>query len=196
MADAINAGADPMVDRNGGVFAISVSLTDKGLAQRDEVVAAIFNYLKMLRSEGIKQSYFDEISHVLNLDFRYPSITRDMDYIEWLVDTMLRVPVEHALDAPYLADRYDPKAIAERLDAMTPQNARIWFVSPDEPHNKTAYFVNAPYQVDKITPQRFTQWQQLESGISLSLPALNPYIPDDFTLTKPSHESKTGNGGG
>lgn len=24
-----------------------------------------------------------------------------MDYIEWLVDTMLRVPVEHALDAPY-----------------------------------------------------------------------------------------------
>ncbi|HAT5002103.1 pitrilysin [Serratia marcescens] len=190
LADAINAGADPMVDRNGGVFAISVSLTDKGLAQRDEVVAAIFNYLKMLRSEGIKQSYFDEISHVLNLDFRYPSITRDMDYIEWLVDTMLRVPVEHALDAPYLADRYDPKAIAERLDAMTPQNARIWFVSPDEPHNKTAYFVNAPYQVDKITPQRFTQWQQLESGISLSLPALNPYIPDDFTLTKPSHEFK------
>lgn len=190
LADAINAGADPMVDRNGGVFAISVSLTDKGLAQRDQVVAAIFNYLKMLRSEGIKQSYFDEISHVLNLDFRYPSITRDMDYIEWLVDTMLRVPVEHALDAPYLADRYDPKAIAERLDAMTPQNARIWFVSPDEPHNKTAYFVNAPYQVDKITPQRFTQWQQLESGISLSLPALNPYIPDDFTLTKPSHEFK------
>ncbi|MFU7459751.1 pitrilysin [Serratia marcescens] len=190
LADAINAGADPMVDRNGGVFAISVSLTDKGLAQRDQVVAAIFNYLKMLRSEGIKQSYFDEISHVLNLDFRYPSITRDMDYIEWLVDTMLRVPVEHALDAPYLADRYDPKAIAERLDAMMPQNARIWFVSPDEPHNKTAYFVKAPYQVDKITPQRFTQWQQLESGISLSLPALNPYIPDDFTLTKPSHEFK------
>ncbi|HEJ7909303.1 TPA: pitrilysin [Serratia marcescens] len=190
LADAINAGADPMVDRNGGVFAISVSLTDKGLAKRDEVVAAIFNYLKMLRSEGIKQSYFDEISHVLNLDFRYPSITRDMDYIEWLVDTMLRVPVEHTLDAPYLADRYDPKAIAERLDGMTPQNARIWFVSPDEPHNKTAYFVNAPYQVDKITPQRFTQWQQLGSGISLSLPTLNPYIPDDFTLTKPSHEFK------
>lgn len=190
LADAINAGADPMVDRNGGVFSISVSLTDKGLAKRDEVVAAIFNYLKMLRSEGIKQSYFDEISHVLNLDFRYPSITRDMDYIEWLVDTMLRVPVEHTLDAPYLADRYDAKAIAARLDAMTPQNARIWFVSPNEPHNKMAYFVNAPYQVDKITPQRFEQWKQLGKGISLSLPALNPYIPDDFSLTKPSHEFK------
>ncbi|EFE96039.1 pitrilysin [Serratia odorifera] len=187
LADAINAGADPMVDRNGGVFSISVSLTDKGLAQRDEVVAAIFNYLKMLRSEGVKKSYFDEISHVLNLDFRYPSITRDMDYIEWLVDTMLRVPVEHTLDAPYLADRYDPQAIAQRLEEMTPQNARIWFISPNEPHDKMAYFVNAPYQVNKIDAARFEQWQQLGQGISLSLPALNPYIPDDFTLNQPSH---------
>ncbi|VTR40129.1 Protease 3 precursor [Serratia fonticola] len=34
------AGADPMVDRNGGVFSISVSLTDKGLAERDQVVGS------------------------------------------------------------------------------------------------------------------------------------------------------------
>ncbi|EIR37105.1 pitrilysin, partial [Yersinia pestis] len=184
LADAINAGADPMLDRNGGVFSITVSLTDKGLAQRDVVVAAIFDYINMLHKEGIKKSYFDEIAHVLNLDFRYPSITRDMDYIEWLVDMMLRVPVAHTLDAPYLADQYDPKAIASRLAEMTPENARIWFVSPEEPHNKVAYFVDAPYQVDKIGVQRMKEWQQLGQKIALSLPALNPYIPDNFTLIK------------
>ncbi|PVF12916.1 pitrilysin, partial [Yersinia pestis] len=163
---------------------ITVSLTDKGLAQRDVVVAAIFDYINMLHKEGIKKSYFDEIAHVLNLDFRYPSITRDMDYIEWLVDMMLRVPVAHTLDAPYLADQYDPKAIASRLAEMTPENARIWFVSPEEPHNKVAYFVDAPYQVDKIGVQRMKEWQQLGQKIALSLPALNPYIPDNFTLIK------------
>lgn len=184
LADSINAGADPMVDRNGGVFSISVSLTDKGLAQRDLVVAAIFEYLKMLAKEGINKSYFDEIAHVLNLDFRYPSITRDMDYIEWLVDMMLRVPVEHTLDAPYLADRFDPKAIAARLAEMTPENARIWYISPDEPHNKTAYFVDAPYQVNKITPQQLKEWQNLEQKVALSLPTLNPYIPDNFSLVE------------
>ena len=30
LADGVNAGADPMTERNSGVFAISVSLTDKG----------------------------------------------------------------------------------------------------------------------------------------------------------------------
>lgn len=182
LADGVNAGADPMTDRNGGVFAITASLTDKGLAQRDEVVAAIFSYINLLREQADDKRYFDEVSHVLALDFRYPSITRDMDYIEWLADTMLRVPVEHTLDAPYLADQYDVAAIKARLDQMTPQQARIWYISPQEPHNKQAYFVDAPYQVEKITPATFADWQQRSSQIALSMPTLNPYIPDDFTL--------------
>lgn len=185
LADSIRADSDPLVNGNSGVFAISVSLTDKGLAQRDEVVAAIFSYLNKLRENGVDKSYFDELAHVLDLDFRYPSITRDMDYVEWLADTMLRVPVEHTLDAVNIADQYDPAAIKSRLDMMTPQNARVWYISPKEPHNKTAYFVEAPYQVDKITPQVFDTWQQKAAAIKLELPQLNPYIPDDFTLVKP-----------
>ncbi|WP_421508016.1 pitrilysin [Erwinia rhapontici] len=184
LADSISAGADPMIDRNGGVFSIAISLTDKGQANRDEVIAAVFSYLKTLRTQGIDKRYFDEVSHVLDLDFRYPSITRDMDYIEWLVDTMLRVPVEDTLVAPYIADQFDPQAVNARLDGMTPQNARIWFISPKEPHNKTAYFVDAPYQVDRIPAQRFTDWQAAGDKITLSLPVLNPYIPDDFSLIK------------
>ncbi|MGL4117727.1 pitrilysin, partial [Escherichia coli] len=167
-----------------GVLAISATLTDKGLANRDQVVAAIFSYLNLLREKGIDKQYFDELANVLDIDFRYPSITRDMDYVEWLADTMIRVPVEHTLDAVNIADRYDAKAVKERLAMMTPQNARIWYISPKEPHNKTAYFVDAPYQVDKISAQTFADWQKKAANIALSLPELNPYIPDDFSLIK------------
>ncbi|MDR0805865.1 MAG: pitrilysin [Enterobacteriaceae bacterium] len=182
LADSIGAGVNPVIDRNGGVFNIGVSLTDKGLANRDKVIAAIFDYLKIIRSEGIRQDYFNEIAHVLDLDFRYPSISRDMDYVEWLSDTMLNIPVQNILDSDFLADRYDPKAIAARLDEMTPESARIWYISPNEPHNKTAYFVNAPYQVERITPQQITKWVSEEKRLDLSLPKLNPYIPDEFKL--------------
>lgn len=182
LADGISASADPMVAGNSGVFSITVSLTDKGLANRDDVVAAIFAYIDMLRTRGIDKRYFDELSHVLNLDFRYPSITRDMGYVEWLSDTMLRVPLSHTLDAANVADRFDAQAIASRLAGMRPQNARIWYISPQEPHNKTAYFVDAPYQVDKISNQTMDLWRQKASGFTFDLPVLNPYIPDDFTL--------------
>ncbi|HDU4042532.1 TPA: pitrilysin [Klebsiella aerogenes] len=184
LAEGIRADSDPAVNGNSGVLAISATLTDKGLAHRDEVTAAIFSYLNLLRTQGIDKSYFDELAHVLELDFRYPSINRDMDYVEWLADTMIRVPVEHVLDVVNIADRYDAQAIKDRLAMMTPQNARIWYISPNEPHNKTAYFVNAPYQVDKISARTFTDWQQKSAAIKLQLPTLNPYIPDDFTLIK------------
>lgn len=184
LVEGISANSDPIVNGNSGVLAISASLTDKGLANRDQVVAAIFSYLNLLREKGIDKQYFDELANVLDIDFRYPSITRDMDYVEWLADTMIRVPVEHTLDAVNIADRYDAKAVKERLAMMTPQNARIWYISPKEPHNKTAYFVDAPYQVDKISAQTFADWQQKAANIALSLPELNPYIPDDFSLIK------------
>lgn len=182
LAEGVSAASDPAVTGNSGVFAISVSLTDKGLENRDEVVAAIFSYLNSLREKGIDKRYFDELANVLDLDFRYPSITRDMSYVEWLADTMIRVPVEHTLDAVNIADRFAPEAINARLNMMTPENARIWYISPDEPHNKTAYFVDAPYQVEKIPPTTFERWQQKAQAIQLSLPELNPYIPDDFSL--------------
>ena len=184
LVEGIRADSDPVVNGNSGVLAISATLTDKGLANRDRVVAAIFSYLDMLRQKGVDKSYFDELAHVLDLDFRYPSINRDMDYVEWLADTMIRVPVEHTLDAVNIADRYDAQAIKDRLAMMTPQNARIWYISPKEPHNKVAYFVDAPYQVDKISAETFAKWQKAADDITLNLPQLNPYIPDDFTLIK------------
>ncbi|GGD24784.1 pitrilysin [Franconibacter daqui] len=185
LAEGVRADSDPVVNGNSGVLAISVTLTDKGLAQRDRVVAAVFSYLNKLREKGIDKRYFDELANVLDLDFRYPSITRDMDYVEWLADTMIRVPVEHTLDVVNIADRYDPQAINARLAMMTPENARVWYISPDEPHNKMAYFVDAPYQVDKIPAATLKSWREQADNISLKLPELNPYIPDDFTLIKP-----------
>ncbi|KAA1049195.1 pitrilysin [Pseudocitrobacter sp. 73] len=185
LVEGIRADSDPVVNGNSGVLAISATLTDKGLAHRDEVVAAIFSYLNLLREKGIDKRYFDELAHVLDLDFRYPSINRDMGYVEWLADTMIRVPVQHTLDAVNIADQFDAQAVKARLAMMTPQNARVWYISEKEPHNKTAYFVNAPYQVDKISAKTFSEWKQKAETISLKLPELNPYIPDDFTLIKP-----------
>lgn len=119
---------------------------------------------------------------MLNLDFRYLSITRDMNYIDELVDMMLRVPVTQVLDAPYLADRFDPEAITARLAEITPEKARVWFISPEEPHNKVVYFLNALYQFDKVSTQQLTNWKQLANDLTFSLPTLNPYIANDFSL--------------
>ncbi|HHR6227506.1 TPA: pitrilysin [Providencia alcalifaciens] len=184
LAEGISASASPNSDRNYGSFSIYVTLTDKGLAERDQIIAAIFAYIDLIKNQGVNQGYFDEIAKVLNLSFRYGSIVRDMNYIEWLSDQMITMPVNHVLDSDYVADKYNPAAIKQRLSDLTAQNARIWFISPNEPSNKKAYFVDAPYQVDKISKKQFTQWADLESKMTFKLPKLNPYIPDNLPLIK------------
>ncbi|MBS0923024.1 pitrilysin [Providencia sp. JGM181] len=184
LAEGISASASPNADRNYGSFSIYVTLTDKGLAERDQVIAAIFAYIDLIKNQGVNQDYFDEIAKVLNLSFRYGSIVRDMNYIEWLSDQMITMPVNHVLDSDYVADKYNPTAIKQRLSELTAQNARIWFISPNEPSNKKAYFVDAPYQVDKISEKQFTEWADLESKMTFKLPKLNPYIPDNLSLIK------------
>ncbi|CAM3892207.1 pitrilysin [Xenorhabdus thuongxuanensis] len=186
LIESIGASANPKTDGNSGAFDIYVSLTDKGLEHRDQVIAAIFSYINLLKQQGINKSYFDEMAKVLNLSFQYASIVRNMNYIEGLSDAMLVLPISHVLDAGYVANEFNPKAIASRLDELTPENARIWFISPTEPHNKEAYFVQAPYQVNKMTPQQLAEWKKLEQGDLFSLPELNPYIPDNLSLVKTS----------
>ncbi|MBD2784959.1 pitrilysin [Xenorhabdus sp. DI] len=190
LIESIDASANPKTDGNSGTFDIYVSLTDKGLEQRDQVIAAIFSYINLLKQQGINKRYFDEMTNVFNLSFQYASIVRNMNYIEGLSDAMLQLPVSHVLDAGYVADAFDPKAIASRLDELTPENARIWVISPTEPHNKEAYFVQAPYQVNKITPKQLTEWKKLAKEDLFSLPELNPYIPDDLSLVKTSGSQK------
>lgn len=191
LIEAIDAGGDPTTDRNSGVFSVVVNLTDKGMAERDRVVAAIFSYLDLLRKKGVDKRYFDEMANVLNIDYRYPSIRRDMSYVDWLSELMLYVPLENTLNAPYLADIYDRKEIKQRLSALTPDNVRVWYISAKEPHNKSAYFVNAPYQVEKINAVQQSRWKSLAKGISLSLPEINPYIPDDFSLIPAQSQTYT-----
>ncbi len=184
LAEGISASASPNADRNYGSFSIYITLTDKGLEEKDQIVAAVFSYIELLKKEGVSKNYFDEITKVLNLSFRYGSIVRDMNYIEWLSDQMIDVPVNHVLDSDYIADKYNPDAIKQRLSELTAKDARIWFISPKEPSNKKAYFVEAPYQVNKITAKQFANWAQLESQMSFKLPVLNPYIPDNLSLIK------------
>lgn len=193
LIESIGTGVDPVIDRNGGIFIIAVTLTEKGLANRDSVVAAIFDYLNMIKEKGIDKRYFDELSHVLALDFQYQSITRNMSYVEDLADTLLRLPVENVLNGDYLADQFDPQAIKARLDEFTPENARIWYISPNEPTDKKAYFVDAAYQVQPISAEQKATWAKLTGEFDLELAPLNPYIPDDFSIKSSQERFNTPN---
>ncbi|MDF7667590.1 pitrilysin [Orbaceae bacterium ESL0727] len=180
LIESIQADSDPVRYGNSGVFTITANLTDAGVAQKDSVIAAIFNYLTLIQKEGVSDDYYQEIKKVLALNFKYQSVERDMGYVEWLSDQMLLYPIQNVLDADYVANNFDKAAIIDRLKNLTIDNARIWLIAPAQLTNKKAYFVDAPYKIENISAEQKNSW--LNRSFKFDLPELNPYIPDDFSL--------------
>lgn len=182
LIDGLSTGSDPIRYGNSGIFSIMMSLTDQGLAEKDQVIAAIFSYLNLIEKQGIASQYYDEMKDVLRLDFEYPNIQWDMSYVSSLTSQMLFYPITHILDADYLAEKFNQTAIANYLHSFTPDNARIWIIAPNQPTDKVAYFIDAPYSIKTITDQQKASWLQLEQQEQFKLPALNSYIPTDFSI--------------
>ncbi|UMX62638.1 hypothetical protein MJ588_23110 [Klebsiella pneumoniae] len=84
-----------------------------------------------------------------------------------------------------IADQYDPQAIKDRLAMMTPQNARIWYIRPPRSRiTRRPTLSMRRIRWIRLATVTFADWQHKSQAIQLQLPALNPYIPDDFTLIK------------
>lgn len=200
LIEGISSSINPIRYGNSGMLSINVSLTDDGLAQKDKVIGAIFNYLQLIQKQGISDAYYEELKKVLALEFKYQDVERDMSYVEWLSDQMLLYPVKNILNSDFIANNFDKTAITARLKSLTPDNVRVWIISPNQTTNKTAYFVDAPYKIDNITSEQKANWLALGKNFTFSLPELNPYIPDDFSIVKqnraqaqPAGFSKRGN---
>ncbi|CAJ0878159.1 7976_t:CDS:2, partial [Entrophospora sp. SA101] len=60
LANSLGAGSGD-VSAGFGFFNIDVDLTESGLANYEEVVKIIFQYIKMLKNEGIKEWIYNEV---------------------------------------------------------------------------------------------------------------------------------------
>lgn len=191
LIDSIDATYSPNHYGNSGTFNVALSLTEDGLVKKDHVIAAIFNYLDLLKMKGVDEKYYNEIKHVFNLDFTYQSITRDMGYVEWLAKQMLFYPITHILDADYNMGEFNERLIHNKLARLDLKNARIWVIAPEQFYNKEAYFMNAPYRIASFTTGQKRNWEALKSSWQFSLPTLNPYIATDLRLVPASSEKPT-----
>lgn len=145
-------------------------------------MTTIFAYFSLLRHQGIHRHYFGEITHALGQYFHFLVMPRNIDYIEWLVDSMLRVPVQHVLDSSYLG-----RPLRSRRHWCAPgrhnATARPRLVhQPRRAARQNRLLCRCPYQVSKLTPMQIARWKRLQRSIVLALPVLNPYIANDFSL--------------
>ncbi len=183
-AEGLGAGTG-IAYRGGSAFSITISLTQTGMAQRDQVVARVFDYLRMLELDGPQRNLYDEQGQLSALSFRFRENVPPMRYVTALANDMQLLPAEDVLRGNYLMDDYDPVLISDILDQyMTPDNVVVRVVGQQMPVDRESEYYFTPYSTHPLAGDE-GGWRGLANGDidkRLYLPAANEFIADNVEL--------------
>ncbi|GJJ71266.1 insulysin [Entomortierella parvispora] len=180
---------------HGGIgfefFKITVDLTKEGLAHYEDVTAIIFQYIQMLRREGVRPYIWDEIASLATTSFRFKEKSPASGYVSRLAGVMQRgYAPEWTLSGSYLIRGSDPNMIMACIDALKVDAWKSHLVAqdlsvvPGGAFEKTEKWYGTEYHVENVSPALLERLHNLEPNPDLFLPIPNDFIPENFETNK------------
>ncbi len=161
-----------------GFLRVQAELTDAGLQKQDEILAAIFSYIDLIKRDGLNSNYYRELQAMRTKDFANAPKPEPLDQAVNLTMAQFDYPVENLLNADYVYERYDAKAIKALLAQLDERKARVWYVSPSEKADAPVPYFDGKYSIRDISGDEFARWNALEKNYQFNLPPLNDLFTD------------------
>jgi len=192
-------------------FEVSAELTSKGLAAVDDVVEAIFSYIKMMQEGKIPRYIFEEVLQISELEWRFLTKGGAGSYAMSLVKAMQEYPESLYVAGPRrvalrktasgsLLESGKPRTgfssdeeLTDTMDAtfsliskLTVDDALVTVTSKtfEGKTNKREKWYGTNYNVRPIPLKTLMQWSNSASSSSLgiSYPPPNVFIPSEKGL--------------
>lgn len=119
---------------NFDFFKISIDLTEDGLAHYEDVVATVFQYIRMMKELGVRESIFREVQSLAELGFKFRENHQPSQYTSGLVEQMHQnYPRHWIISGSSLIREYDPVMIQEHLDWLREDGFRLTISTRKQP---------------------------------------------------------------
>lgn len=164
------------------LFKIHMALTHEGYQHYEDVVAAVFQFLRLLRSKPIETWMYEEVQRLSELRFAFKEKSSPAMYGSTLSNQMQQgLPPSWLLSGPYLLREFDAAQVQSTLECLSLDKCRITLAGRVPPpgvtldHTETWY--GTEYTIRKLRPELLQQCDTLQG---LSLPQANSFIPSDL----------------
>ena len=188
--DALSAGMG-VNHEDFATFEIKMSLTEAGLENTDHIIALFYEYVDLLKREGIQQWIFDEQKQIAEIHFNFQEKSPPMSYVSTLARRAQLYPLQDVLSAPYVMSKFDSKIIRNYLDKIIPENSLVTLIAKNVETDKEESFFNTPYKVESVSPESLVSWKTQTLEHNLHLPAPNKFIPENLALRELEPDSTT-----
>lgn len=183
LVESLSAGLG-MDTGDNATLEVSMTLTPAGLAQQDDILPLVFDYIDRIREEGISEERFREMQQLAQIDFRFREQGEPVHEATSLSRQLRYYPAEDVLSAPWLLERYAPEQYRAILERLTPDNVMVFVLAPDPALDQPAQtpWYEVEWQRQSLNPTALTEQRLPELAAQLSLPYANPFIPEDLDM--------------
>ena len=180
-AEGLSAGPG-MGHPDFATFGVTIRATESGVEHLNDVVAAVFAYLDIVRKEGIEPRYHEELARMARIRFRYLEKNDSRAHAVSLASALHVYPVSEVLTAPYRFDDFDPMLERKFLAALVPERVLVTLVAKGVTTDAVEPFHATPYRLSPIPPETVASWRDAVADDALALPEPNPFVPGDLAL--------------
>lgn len=169
-------------------FEVSVDLTEEGFAHRYDVVDIIFGYIDLLKSTAIPSYIFDEVQLLNEVAFNFTEKSDPASYVSSLAaDMQVYVDPSLYVVGSSLILQPDRAAFQSYLSYLVPEQVLVEVISKDfkgKTKEKARYYGTEYSNKTNSLVAETKRWGNIKCTDypTLHLPAVNPFIPTDFTL--------------
>jgi len=181
LATGLSAGAGYHTSDYGS-FSIHIQLTPKGLEQYHDVIKYSFSFIRLLKEQGIAPHIFKEIQHIAELDFTYENKGEGAQRASNLAGNVSRYPVEIAESVDYMYDTLDPALVSSLLENLRPDNMLCMLTADGVETDSVEPYYGTKFSYNVERGDFYNSLLDPPLAKELSLPASNPFLPDDVTL--------------
>ncbi|MBB1383776.1 insulinase family protein, partial [Shewanella sp. SR41-2] len=133
-------------------YSISIQLTDKGFAELDEVVTCVFEYIELIKQQGVQAWRYQERANLLDTAFRFQEQIKTLDLASHLSINMHHYDIEDIIYGDYRMDEMLEDETIQLLSMMSTTNMRLLTVAKESQVDTQAKWYDTPYQVRSLQP--------------------------------------------
>ncbi|GAB5356555.1 hypothetical protein AAMO2058_000300000 [Amorphochlora amoebiformis] len=192
------------------IFQISLSMTEKGIAEIYQVINGIFYAVAILREKGLTEAQFQSFGNLAWQRFSMEENHDPDDTVTHLSEQMHQYPPSDVVVGPNQYVTFSSEAILALLDQyIQPENMMIfvgghnWAASNKGglDLNRTEPIYNTPFRVDLLAPERIKGLKNPQKLLqespwvsAISIPNPNPYLPKDLQMRPTRHKTRDDGG--
>ncbi|XP_041369113.1 insulin-degrading enzyme-like [Gigantopelta aegis] len=168
-----------------GFFILNVDLTEEGQEHVEDIISLAYQYINMLRREGVKEWIFKECQEIDAMRFRFKDKEKPRGYTSHISSLLHRFPLKEVLSGEQLLTEYRPDLVQMVLDKLVPENMRVLVVSKkfEGQTDKKETWYGTDYKMERIPSSLIEIWNNGGYHENLRLPDRNEFIASNFDIT-------------